>query len=56
MSLLMQVCRDESLTLVLVTHDLVLADKYADRQLTMHDGKLIEGRLKELRLDEVVSL
>ena len=48
MNLLMQVCRNESLTLVLVTHDLRLADKFADRRFTMQDGKLTEARMDEL--------
>ena len=43
MQLLMQVCENESLTLVLVTHDLALAGTYTDRQLIMDDGKLSES-------------
>ena len=55
MNLLMQVCRNESLTLVLVTHDLNLADKSAERQFTMHDGKLTDARKDDVRLDEAIS-
>jgi len=42
MNLLNQVCEDQSLTLVLITHDLDLADRYTDRQLEMSDGKLAQ--------------
>ena len=40
MELVAKVTEEHSLTLVLVSHDLQLAKKYTNRQLTMDDGKL----------------
>ena len=39
--LLLQLCEDNSLTMLLVTHDLKLAQKF-DKRLIMEDGKIIE--------------
>lgn len=40
MELLLSVAEQESLTLVLVTHDLDLAEKYSEKQFSMNDGQL----------------
>ena len=39
--LLLKLCEDNSLTMLLVTHDLKLAQKF-DKRLIMEDGKIIE--------------
>lgn len=40
MELLLSIAERESLTLVLVTHDLDLAEKYSEKQFSMNDGQL----------------
>jgi len=42
MDLVSRVSEKHALTLLLVTHDLKLAQTYTHRQLTMDDGKLIQ--------------
>ena len=43
MSLLIEVADALGITLVLITHDLALANNFSDRILTMADGQLTEG-------------
>jgi len=44
LDLLLQLNREESTTLILVTHDQRLAD-YADRIISLHDGQVVSDRL-----------
>ena len=41
--LLSELCRENDTTCILVTHDLALASRFADRCLMMSDGKLRQG-------------
>jgi len=51
LDLLLQLNREEQTTLVLVTHDRHLAE-YADRILTLHDGRILLDEMAEPRVRE----
>ena len=41
--LLVRVAEESQITLILVTHDLELAQRYSQRQIRLHDGRLVGG-------------
>jgi len=44
MELLMDLNKHQGLTIIMVTHDIAMADKVSDRVIRLLDGKIVEER------------
>ena len=50
MGMMVRLCKEQGQTLVLVTHDLEIAE-YADRTITMRDGVIVDDRVNILGIE-----
>ncbi len=55
MELLRQLHRDEKLTILMVNHDLPVVRRYVDEVIWLHEGKVLQGGVKELLSREKVE-
>jgi ABC-type Mn2+/Zn2+ transport system ATPase subunit len=55
MELLRQLHRDQKLTILMVNHDLPVVRRYVDEVIWLHEGKVLQGSVKELLSREKVE-